>query len=297
MGNGYGRSYDFDPAQYYAQTTVRSPSYNPLSPNPDFLGGIRNTINSIWAFKEMQKEQEQERRQQEFQNKLNQRRVDLDERQIAAREKALFAEKPKTAAQMKYEAIDARTDWTDEDKFNAKVFNLAPVNEELSGGGLKLAKLNNMNVDKMTPYQIREYNAAAIRQSLSFSTAAAKKATDAEEKAKADNDSYLSYYLLDNNKKINRIMRAKIPRLIENPDLATTKLSDPARKAMPKMVENPQYAAAQFELRALGAAKDLMEDILAKQTSGAPLSGEDKAMLHAISPDTASYSSLYACGL
>jgi len=274
------RYYNFDPGQYYAQTTVQNPFYNPLSPNPNVLGGLRQTINSIWAFREMQREQEEQRKQMDFEGRLNERELGLRERKQAFEEETTRAEAEERR----------KNKWTDTYE---KFFGPETSRASLTEGGLKMAKAYGYDPASITDNQeILRLNGLALDQTADIAEKERREAKDTASATRAGNVGFITYHLNDVTERLKKIYGMQPEAWIPNPRYDKNDLKGMKKQNIPAQVPNPDKERLPFELQATQKVKDFLEAMSSKVAAGGDLTGEDRANILSLASD-ARYRDLY----
>jgi hypothetical protein len=286
---GYGSYGRFDPGRMFAQLSVQDPFYDPNSDSPDVLGGIRKTINQIWAFREYQQEKQRQQKQQEFVNKLREEQMRLNERREAAYEMNLNKPKPPTAQERFYNYVDSQKDWTEEEKRRTKITHQVPKREQLTPGGEDIALLNNADPKTLTQDDIARFNRQAWQQHITEANRNYRKAETDDTRTQANDTSFVAYNLKDINDRID-----KLQRIISNPKKISEKIHPPLwekanpkeREQMTEWVPNPQYHEYAFQIQAMQKAKDAMEQIQTEAASkGGRLTSEQRRVIQSLNTD------------
>ena len=163
-----GYSY-FDPRQFVAEQMERNPFYNPLSPSPDILGGIRGTLNMMWGLKEAQREREEEEKQLTWEKAQKEWEKGIRERETAAEEARTYgALIPKPEKVSEWEAkwgIIDKLPISEDQKIALRLeeINLSDITAVPFEGAKKLMMKQGVDPATATPQQISAFNKASLQ--------------------------------------------------------------------------------------------------------------------------------------
>ena len=156
-----GYSY-FDPRQFVAEQMERNPFYNPLSPSPDILGGIRGTLNMMWGLKESQREREEEEKQLTWEKGYKERELELE----TARVYGQLIPTPEKVSEWeaRWDIID-QMPLSEEQKTGLKLkeFDISDIQAKPMKGAINLMQKQGVDPAMATPKQIAEFNKAALQ--------------------------------------------------------------------------------------------------------------------------------------
>lgn len=165
--------YGYDPRQHIAGMMVENPYYDPMSPNADILGGLRKSLNMLWAKKQMVKDEEIEAGQRAFENRLAQQKFDLDRLQV---EKQLEKE---AKFEKQWEIIDNDPDLTPLEKMRVKVTGKYPeAKPELTPAARKLLMNQGVDPTRLSKDEITTWNDRAYDAQVRELENREKNATD-----------------------------------------------------------------------------------------------------------------------
>ena len=228
----YGR---FDPRQYVAEQMERNPYYNPLSPSPDILGGIRGTLNMMWGLKESAREQEEEKRKLAWEQGIEERKIAADEA------RAYGALLPKKDNLSEYEArwnlID-KLPLSEDQKTSLKLkeYELGDIEAKPTPGAARMMKQDGIDPATAKPNQVSAYNKADLNSKDDIARKEdrdAWKEQDAARQTQARNITLLRKYqddLDDEAKRLNAQIDAA---------LKSGQYSQVARRELKKGERNP----------------------------------------------------------